>query len=275
MVPISTCSLAPSTPNPLSFSTPLSPFPPLPHPSLLESPPPSPSLLLYPLSLFPPPLLHSSTPSQLHKLLDFKELREFASLLKQYRDHLPISEFLQRLMDIYGAQRSFLIPGQRHHHTLTIMCSLSHSHAHAHTTHTHTHTHAHALLGIQTISNFKLYSNTHITGKQTTNSQYIHNKQLHCIILYIVSSLRRKKKTEKLLIPQHPHPHTTPLPIYTPHTSPLTPPPVSLSLQTCVLSFRKKTELSSKPSSSKTISPSTNQLLPLQQSHAHHHLPNP
>lgn len=48
---------------------------------------------------------------QLHKLLDFKELKEFATLLKRYRDDLPVREFLSKLKDLYGQQRSFLIPG--------------------------------------------------------------------------------------------------------------------------------------------------------------------
>ena len=53
---------------------------------------------------------------KLHKLLELKELRDFASLLKQYRDNLPVNQFLTRLKQLYGAQRSFLIPG---HMTIT------------------------------------------------------------------------------------------------------------------------------------------------------------
>ncbi|CAI7993782.1 Cerebral cavernous malformations protein 2 homolog [Geodia barretti] len=50
---------------------------------------------------------------RLHKLLDLKELRDFASLLKRYRDDLPVTQFLTRLKRLYGSQRSFLIPGMR------------------------------------------------------------------------------------------------------------------------------------------------------------------
>ena len=49
---------------------------------------------------------------QLHKLLDFKELREFATLLKQYREDLKVDDFLRQLKDLYGKQRAFLIPGK-------------------------------------------------------------------------------------------------------------------------------------------------------------------
>ena len=52
-----------------------------------------------------------SSPLQLHKLLDFRELKEFATLLKRYRDDLPVREFLSKLKDLYGEQRRFLIPG--------------------------------------------------------------------------------------------------------------------------------------------------------------------
>ncbi len=48
---------------------------------------------------------------QLHKLLDFKELGEFANLLKRYRDNLPVGEFLPKLRNLYGDKRKFLIPG--------------------------------------------------------------------------------------------------------------------------------------------------------------------
>lgn len=48
---------------------------------------------------------------QLHKLLDFKELREFATLLKVYREELKVNDFLEKLKDLYGEQRQFLIPG--------------------------------------------------------------------------------------------------------------------------------------------------------------------
>ena len=49
---------------------------------------------------------------QLHKLLDFKELGEFAHLLKLYRDNLPVGEFLLKLSDLYGDKRRFLISGK-------------------------------------------------------------------------------------------------------------------------------------------------------------------
>ena len=49
---------------------------------------------------------------QLHKLLGFKELQEFATLLKSYRDKMPVEEFMSKLQVLYGAQRAFLIPGQ-------------------------------------------------------------------------------------------------------------------------------------------------------------------
>jgi len=49
--------------------------------------------------------------TQLHKLLDFKELGQFADLLKRYRDDLPVGEFLSKLSSLYGAKRMFLIPG--------------------------------------------------------------------------------------------------------------------------------------------------------------------
>lgn len=49
---------------------------------------------------------------QLHKLLDFKELREFATLLKIYREDLEVNDFLKKLKDLYGKQRQFLIPGK-------------------------------------------------------------------------------------------------------------------------------------------------------------------
>lgn len=48
----------------------------------------------------------------MHKLLDFRELREFATLLKRYRDDLPVREFLTKLKKLYGEQRTFLIPGE-------------------------------------------------------------------------------------------------------------------------------------------------------------------
>lgn len=49
---------------------------------------------------------------QLHKLLGFKELQEFATLLKSYRDKMSVEEFMSKLQVLYGAQRAFLIPGQ-------------------------------------------------------------------------------------------------------------------------------------------------------------------
>lgn len=49
--------------------------------------------------------------TQLHKLLDVKELREFATLLKSYRDNMLVEEFLMKLKVLYGEQRAFLIPG--------------------------------------------------------------------------------------------------------------------------------------------------------------------
>ena len=75
--------------------------------ALLSTPPLSSPLLSFPLLSFP--LLSSLL--QLHKLLDFRELKEFATLLKRYRDDLPVGEFLSKLKDLYGQQRSFLIPG--------------------------------------------------------------------------------------------------------------------------------------------------------------------
>lgn len=56
---------------------------------------------------------------QLHKLLDFKELQEFATLLKSYRDKMPVEEFISKLQVLYGAQRAFLIPGE---FTASSMC---------------------------------------------------------------------------------------------------------------------------------------------------------
>ena len=45
-------------------------------------------------------------------MLDFKELREFATLLKHYREDLQVEDFLKKLKDLYGEQREFLIPGK-------------------------------------------------------------------------------------------------------------------------------------------------------------------
>lgn len=56
---------------------------------------------------------------QLHKLLDFKELREFATLLKVYREELKVNDFLEKLKDLYGEQRQFLIPGTTHYNIAT------------------------------------------------------------------------------------------------------------------------------------------------------------
>ena len=55
------------------------------------------------------PLL--ATPTQLHSVLEVLELREFASLLKQYREDLPVGQFCSRLLRLYGEQRTSLLPG--------------------------------------------------------------------------------------------------------------------------------------------------------------------
>eukprot|EP00731_Ephydatia_muelleri_P035929 Em0179g19a len=47
---------------------------------------------------------------RLHKLLDVKELREFASLLKSYRENMPVNEFCSKLKELYGQERMFLFP---------------------------------------------------------------------------------------------------------------------------------------------------------------------
>ena len=57
------------------------------------------------------PKQHTLFLAQLHKLLDFNELREFATLLKLYREDLKVNDFLKKLQDLYGEQRKFLIPG--------------------------------------------------------------------------------------------------------------------------------------------------------------------
>ncbi|KAL5456912.1 hypothetical protein EMCRGX_G034139 [Ephydatia muelleri] len=77
-----------------------------------------------PLSTIPPsPSNHTATPGgptaeelvqqymeRLHKLLDVKELREFASLLKSYRENMPVNEFCSKLKELYGQERMFLFP---------------------------------------------------------------------------------------------------------------------------------------------------------------------
>ena len=45
--------------------------------------------------------------------MGFKELQEFATLLKSYRDKMPVEEFISKLQVLYGAQRAFLIPGEQ------------------------------------------------------------------------------------------------------------------------------------------------------------------
>lgn len=45
--------------------------------------------------------------------MNFKELREFATLLKRYREDLKVNDFLEKLKDLYGKQRQFLIPGRQ------------------------------------------------------------------------------------------------------------------------------------------------------------------
>lgn len=69
-----------------------------------------------------PPILpdHPNAPSaeelvqqymeRLHKLLDVKELREFAALLKSYRENMPVTEFCSKLKELYGKDRMFLFP---------------------------------------------------------------------------------------------------------------------------------------------------------------------
>lgn len=81
-------------------------------------------------------------PTQLHRLLDFKELREFATLLKRYRDDLPVRGFLSKLKEqIWSpSSRKRTEPLSR----LSSSKTTSRRHtSHAHQTRGHTHQPAH------------------------------------------------------------------------------------------------------------------------------------
>jgi len=45
--------------------------------------------------------------------MGYQEIKEFASLLRQYReDNMHVTEFCRKLQDLYGEDRKFLLPGK-------------------------------------------------------------------------------------------------------------------------------------------------------------------
>ena len=56
-------------------------------------------------------LVHST---QLNKQMGYQEIKEFASLLRQYREeNMHVTEFCTKLQELYGEDRKFLLPGKR------------------------------------------------------------------------------------------------------------------------------------------------------------------
>ena len=54
--------------------------------------------------------------TQLNKQMGYQEIKEFASLLRQYReDNMHVTEFCTKLQELYGDDRKFLLPGKRSH----------------------------------------------------------------------------------------------------------------------------------------------------------------
>jgi len=52
--------------------------------------------------------------TQLNKQMGYQEIKEFASLLRQYReDNMHVTEFCTKLQELYGEDRKFLLPGKR------------------------------------------------------------------------------------------------------------------------------------------------------------------
>eukprot|EP00117_Sycon_ciliatum_P031999 scpid84026/ scgid24916/ Malcavernin; Cerebral cavernous malformations 2 protein len=49
----------------------------------------------------------------MHHLVSSEELRQFATLVKEYRDNLPIATFCARLDTLFGPDRQFMLPGMR------------------------------------------------------------------------------------------------------------------------------------------------------------------